>query len=146
MIRQKQGVECSKTTKESKVMNQNVPKNKEEEDIGELAKQSIEKECVGKLMFEHRKKDEDKDDYGQMITIQFGTLPPVMANNYLLANEFKNKKSDEVMMEETAEVACVLECEEDIFNRVQVTHDNSEKEDDGMTYIEDEIDLEADEG
>ncbi|KAL2486850.1 Uncharacterized protein Adt_31606 [Abeliophyllum distichum] len=66
-----------------------------------------------------------------------------MASNYLLANEFKNKESDEEIIEETAEVACVLECREGTSNGGQVTHENSEEEDDGMTDIEEEIDLEA---
>ncbi|KAL2497943.1 Uncharacterized protein Adt_23493 [Abeliophyllum distichum] len=96
-----------------------------------------------KIKVEHRKKDEDKDASGQLITIQFGTLSPVMASNYLLANEFKNKESNEVMMEETTEVTCVLECEEGTSNRDQVIHDNSEEEDDGMTDVEEKIDVEA---
>ncbi|KAL2485255.1 hypothetical protein Adt_30011 [Abeliophyllum distichum] len=129
--------------RDNKVMNQNIYEDKEEEHIEELAKESIEKKCVQKSKFEHRKKDEDEDDSGQMITIEFGTLPPIMANNYLLANEFKNKERDEVMIEETAEITCVLECKEGISNRGQVIHDNSEEEEDGMIDIEDKIDLEA---
>ncbi|KAL2461625.1 Adenylate cyclase [Abeliophyllum distichum] len=56
MMRQKQGVEHSKTMRESKVMSKNVPEDKEEEDIEEIMKESIEKECVEKLRFEHIKK------------------------------------------------------------------------------------------
>ncbi|KAL2466942.1 hypothetical protein Adt_42793 [Abeliophyllum distichum] len=94
-------------------------------------------------MFEYRKKDEDEDDFGQSITIQFGNLSLVMASNYLLANKFKNKESDVVILKETAEIACVLECGEGTSNRGQVTHEKSEEEGDGMIDIEEEIDLEA---
>ncbi|KAL2466795.1 hypothetical protein Adt_42646 [Abeliophyllum distichum] len=124
-------------------MNQNVPEDKEEKDMEELAEESIEKECVGKLRFEQRKKDEDEDDYGQLITIHFDTMSPVLASNYLLANEFKNKESDKAMIEETAEIACILEWEESTSNRGQVIYDNSEKDGDRMTDIEEEIDLEV---
>ncbi|KAL2512858.1 Uncharacterized protein Adt_18458 [Abeliophyllum distichum] len=76
MMRQQQGVERSKATSEIKVVNQNVLEDKNEENIEELMKESIENECVGKSRFEHRKKDEDEDDSGRLITIQFGTLSP----------------------------------------------------------------------
>ncbi|KAL2518097.1 hypothetical protein Adt_14344 [Abeliophyllum distichum] len=77
-------------------------------------KQSLEKDCIGKSRFEHRKKDKDEDDSGQLITIQYGTLPPIMAK-----------------------------CGEGTSNGGQVAHGNSEEEDDGMTYIEEDIDLEV---
>ncbi|KAL2471382.1 hypothetical protein Adt_39518 [Abeliophyllum distichum] len=75
---------------------------------------------------------------------KFGTLPPVMVSNYLMANEFKNNESDEVITEETEEVACVLECGEGTSSGGQLTHGNSDELDDGMMDIEEEIDLEAD--
>ncbi|KAL2532539.1 putative retroelement [Abeliophyllum distichum] len=124
-----------KPTGKNKVVNQNVLEDKEEENIEELAKESIEKECIGKSRFEHRRKDEDEHDSEQLITIQFGTLLRVMASNYLFANQFKKKKSNDVMKKETTKVACVLECGEGTSNRGQVTHDNSEEEDNGMTNI-----------
>ncbi|KAL2472329.1 hypothetical protein Adt_40465 [Abeliophyllum distichum] len=141
MMRQQQGVERSKATCEIKSGESKCLEDKEGENIEELMKESLEKECIGKSRFENRKKDED--DSGRLITIQFGTLPPVMASNYLLAKEFKNNESDEVITEEIEEVACVLECGEVTSNEGQVTHGNSEEEDDGMTDIEEEIDLEV---
>ncbi|KAL2525688.1 hypothetical protein Adt_10742 [Abeliophyllum distichum] len=83
------------------------------------------------------------DELTQDIIEQFGTLLPVMGSNYLLANEFKNKESGEVIMEETAEVAYMLECGEGTSHRGQFAHKNSEEEDDGMTDIDEEIDLEV---
>ncbi|KAL2505043.1 hypothetical protein Adt_20664 [Abeliophyllum distichum] len=82
----------------------------------------------------------DKKEDRQSITIQFGTLPPVLANNYLLANEFKSKENEEVERENDEEEACMLECGEGIG---QTSRDVYEKEDDdGMTDIKEEIDLE----
>ncbi|KAL2491759.1 putative retroelement [Abeliophyllum distichum] len=65
------------------------------------------------------------------------------ANNYLLANEFENNEHDEEMMEENEEATCTLECREGKSTADQVIHSNDEAEDDGMTDIEEEIDLEA---
>ncbi|KAL2531903.1 hypothetical protein Adt_05254 [Abeliophyllum distichum] len=70
-------------------------------------------------------------------------MPRVMVNNYLLANEFENNEHKEEMMEENKEVACTLECGEGTSAADQVIHSNDEEEDDGMTDIEEEIDLEA---
>ncbi|KAL2457705.1 hypothetical protein Adt_46255 [Abeliophyllum distichum] len=70
-------------------------------------------------------------------------MPPVMANNYLLANEFKNNEHDEEMMEENEEAACKLECGEGIFAGNQFIHSNNEEDGDGITKIEEEIDLDA---
>ncbi|KAL2532877.1 hypothetical protein Adt_06228 [Abeliophyllum distichum] len=42
-----------------------------------------------------------------------------------------------------AEVACVLECGEGTSNGGQNAHDNSDEKDDGMTNIDEEIDLEV---
>ncbi|KAL2527591.1 hypothetical protein Adt_12645 [Abeliophyllum distichum] len=140
MIRQQEGMECSRSTIESKVANQNVLENGDEEDTEASKDEQVKGECVEKSKFEHRKKDEDEDDARQLITIQFGTMPPVMANNYLLANEFKNKEHDEEIMEEN-EAVCKLQCEERTSTGNQFTH--SDDEDDGMTDIEEEIDLEV---
>lgn len=62
-----------------------------------------------------------------------------MANNYLLANEFKNKEKEEEEREDNEGEACVLECEEGQTSREAY----NDEEDDGMTDIEEEIDLEA---
>ncbi|KAL2490816.1 Uncharacterized protein Adt_26444 [Abeliophyllum distichum] len=70
-------------------------------------------------------------------------MPPVMVSNYLLANKFKNNEHDEEMMEEDEEAVCTLECEEGTSIRNPHTHRNDEEDDDGMTDIEEEIDLEA---
>ncbi|KAL2526563.1 hypothetical protein Adt_11617 [Abeliophyllum distichum] len=114
-------MERSKATRECKMVNQNVIEDKDEENIGELVKESLKDECVGKSKFEHREKDENEDDSEKVITVQFGTLPPVMSSNYLLANEFKNNENDEVIMEETTKVAYVLEYGEGTSNGGQVT-------------------------
>ncbi|KAL2466170.1 Uncharacterized protein Adt_42021 [Abeliophyllum distichum] len=66
-----------------------------------------------------------------------------MASNYLLANEFKNDEHNEEMMEEDEEVVCTLECGEGTFVGNRYTHSNDEEDDDVMTDIEEEIDLEA---
>ncbi|KAL2491203.1 Uncharacterized protein Adt_26831 [Abeliophyllum distichum] len=79
----------------------------------------------------------------QDIVEQFGTMPPVMANNYLLTNKFKNKEHDEEITEENEEAACTLECGEGASTENQFTHGNDREEDDEMTCIEEEIDLEA---
>ncbi|KAL2471290.1 hypothetical protein Adt_39426 [Abeliophyllum distichum] len=59
--------------------------------------------------------------------------PLILANNYILANEFKSKEDEEIKDEEIKEndeeEACTLECEEE--------------EDEGMTDIEEEIDMET---
>ncbi|KAL2527087.1 Uncharacterized protein Adt_12141 [Abeliophyllum distichum] len=95
----------------------------------------------GRSKFERSKKDENEDDPRQSITIQFGTLPPVLANNYLLANEFKSKENEEVERKNDEEEACMLECGEGIGQTSR--HVYEEEEDDGMTDIEEEIDLET---
>ncbi|KAL2518173.1 hypothetical protein Adt_14420 [Abeliophyllum distichum] len=143
MMRQQQYVECSRATIKIKVANENVLENGEEEDTKVSKVELLIEKCVGKSKFEHRKKDEDDDDAGQLITIQFGTMPLVMDNNYLLANEFKNKEHDEEMMEENEEAVCTLECGEGTSAGNQFTQSNDEEEDDRMTDIEEEIDLEA---
>ncbi|KAL2466302.1 hypothetical protein Adt_42153 [Abeliophyllum distichum] len=143
----RQYVKCSRATIESKVANENVLENGKEEDTKTSKEELLTDECVGKSKFEHRKEDEDEDedddDARQFITTQFGTMPPVMANNYLLANEFKNKEHDEEMMEENEETVCTLECGEGTSARYQFSHNNEEEEDDGMRDIEEEFDLEA---
>ncbi|KAL2532124.1 hypothetical protein Adt_05475 [Abeliophyllum distichum] len=113
----------------------------------QYAKHSKE-ECVGKSKFEHRKNDDDDDDdddddTGQLITIQFGTMPLVVENNYLLANEFKSKSHDEETMEESKEV-CTLELGEGTSIENQMISVNNEEEDNGITDVEEEINLEAD--
>ncbi|KAL2543307.1 hypothetical protein Adt_04285 [Abeliophyllum distichum] len=102
----------------------NVLENGEEVDTKASKEEQLIEECVEKSKFESRKEDEDNDDAGQLITIQFGTMPPVMANNYLLANEFENNKHDEEMMEENEEVACTLECGEGTSATDQVIDSN----------------------
>ncbi|KAL2465940.1 hypothetical protein Adt_41791 [Abeliophyllum distichum] len=104
---------------ESKAVNQNVLEDEEVEDTKVLKEEPLKGECVGKLKFEHRKNDEDEDDAGQLIAIQYGTMSPVMANNYLLANEFKNKEHDDEITEENEEVACTLECGEDTSKKMK---------------------------
>ncbi|KAL2480620.1 hypothetical protein Adt_33586 [Abeliophyllum distichum] len=139
----KKGVENSRATIESKVARQNALKDREEEDTEALKEEPLKGEYVGKSKFEHRKNDEDNDDAGRLITIQFGSMPSVMANKYLLANEFKNKEHDEEITEENKEAACTLECGEGMSAKIQFTHDNDREEDDEMTDIEEEIDLEV---
>ncbi|KAL2465944.1 Uncharacterized protein Adt_41795 [Abeliophyllum distichum] len=93
-------------------------------------------------------------NYGQMMrqqqgmehlrtTMRYGTMSPVMANNYLLANEFKNKEHDDEITEENEEVACMLECREGTPARNQFTHNNDEEEDDGIINKDEDIDLEV---
>ncbi|KAL2470851.1 hypothetical protein Adt_38987 [Abeliophyllum distichum] len=100
MMRQQQYVERSRTTIKNKVADENVLEDKEEEDTDALKEELSTDKCVEKSKFERRKKDEDDDDAGRLITIQFGTIPPVVASNNILANEFKNNEHDEKMMEE----------------------------------------------
>ncbi|KAL2486101.1 putative retroelement [Abeliophyllum distichum] len=69
MMRQQHYVERSKATIESKVANENVLKNGEEVDMEASKEESLIEECVEKLKFECRKKDEDDDDAGRLITI-----------------------------------------------------------------------------
>ncbi|KAL2531758.1 putative retroelement [Abeliophyllum distichum] len=79
MMGQQKGAEHSRATIERKVVNKNVLENGDEEDTKASKDEPLKGECVGKSKFEHRKKDEDDDDAGQLITIQFGTtMPPVM--------------------------------------------------------------------
>ncbi|KAL2475348.1 hypothetical protein Adt_36084 [Abeliophyllum distichum] len=108
--------------------------------MGDSMEKLPESSC-GRSKFERSKKDENEDDPGQSITIRFGTLPPVLANNYLLANEFKSKENEEVERENDEKEACMLECGEEIG---QISRDVYEEEDDdGMTDIEEEIYLET---
>ncbi|KAL2512208.1 hypothetical protein Adt_17808 [Abeliophyllum distichum] len=143
MMRQQQYVECSRATIESNVANENVIENGDELDIEASKEEPLIEDMLKNKKFEHRKKDEDDDDAGRLITIQFGTISPVMANNYLLANEFENNEYDEEMMEENEEVACTLKCGKGTFATDQVIHSNDEEEDDGMIDIEEKIDLEV---
>ncbi|KAL2498205.1 hypothetical protein Adt_23755 [Abeliophyllum distichum] len=69
-------------------------------------------------------------------------MPPVMASNYILANKFKNDEHDEEMIEEDEEVVCTLECEEGTSVGNQLAQNNDEEDNDGMTDIEEEIDME----
>ncbi|KAL2531661.1 hypothetical protein Adt_05012 [Abeliophyllum distichum] len=62
MMSQQQGIERSKATIEIKLMNHNFLKDKEEENIEKLVKESLENECIGKSRFEHKKKNEDEDE------------------------------------------------------------------------------------
>ncbi|CAA3031992.1 uncharacterized protein LOC111401971 isoform X1, partial [Olea europaea subsp. europaea] len=55
------------------------------------------------------------------------------------ANEFKNKEKEEEEMEDNEEEACVLECEEGQTSKGAYDDEG----DDGMTDIEEEIDLKA---
>ncbi|KAL2497841.1 putative retroelement [Abeliophyllum distichum] len=121
---------------------ENGLENKEEEGTEALKEEFSTDEYVEKSRFESRKKDEDDDDAGQLITIQFSTIPPIVATNYRLANEFKNDEHDEEMMEEDQEVVCTFEGEGGTSVVNQLAHNNDEEDDDGMTDIEEEIDLE----
>ncbi|KAL2531746.1 hypothetical protein Adt_05097 [Abeliophyllum distichum] len=78
MMGQQKGAEHLRATIESKVVNKNVLENGDKEDTKASKDEPLKGECVGKSKFEHRKKDEDDDDAGQLTTIQFGTMPPVM--------------------------------------------------------------------
>ncbi|KAL2519255.1 hypothetical protein Adt_15502 [Abeliophyllum distichum] len=77
-----------------KATNKDGLKDKKEDGMGDLMEE-LPKSSSGRSKFERSKKDENEDDLRQSITIQFGTLPPVLANNYLLANEFKSKENEE---------------------------------------------------
>ncbi|CAI9776006.1 unnamed protein product [Fraxinus pennsylvanica] len=133
---QQQGSSCPKAPKLLEVANKNVLKDNEEAGVGELMEE-LPETSFGRSKFKRGKKDEE--DLDQPITIQFCTLSPVMANNYLLANEFKSKEDVKEEMEDNEEEACVLEFEEGQTS--QEVYD--EEEDDGMTDIEEVIDLEA---
>lgn len=85
MMRQQQGSSYPKAPKLLEVVNKNILsifKGDEETDtdesLGELPESSSEMS-----KFEREKKDEDGEDPNQPLTIQFGKLPPVMANNYM---------------------------------------------------------------
>ncbi|KAL2480067.1 hypothetical protein Adt_33033 [Abeliophyllum distichum] len=123
------------------VASENILEDGKEDDTETSKEKLLIEECVGKSKFEHRKKDEDDDDNGQLITTLFGTMPPVVANNYLLANEFKNKEQDEETMEKNEEDVCTLECGEGTSAENQFNHINDKEKDDGMRDIEEEIDL-----
>ncbi|KAL2542256.1 hypothetical protein Adt_03234 [Abeliophyllum distichum] len=140
MMRQQQYVERSRTTIKNKVADENVLEDKEEEDTEALKEKLSTEEYVKKSKFERRKKDEDYDDVGRLITIQFRTIHPVMASNYILANEFKN---DEEMMEENEEAVCTLESEEDTSVENQLAQNKDEEGGNGMADIEEENDLET---
>ncbi|KAL2491846.1 Uncharacterized protein Adt_27474 [Abeliophyllum distichum] len=86
--------------------------------------------------------DEPRPNAFERLERKFGTMPPIVANNYLLANEFKNKEHDKEITEENEEAAYTLECGEYTSAGNQFTHGN-DKEDDGMADIEEDIDLEA---
>ncbi|KAL2491925.1 hypothetical protein Adt_27553 [Abeliophyllum distichum] len=111
-------MERLKATIEIKVVNQNVLDNGEKEDIETLKEKPLKEKYVGKSKFEHRKNDEDEDDdnAGRLVTIQFGTMLPVIGNNYLLANEFKNKEHDDEIMEENEDSAYMLYDDEIMAN------------------------------
>ncbi|KAL2526602.1 Retrotrans gag domain-containing protein [Abeliophyllum distichum] len=144
MIRQQQYVECSRTTIKNRVADENVLENKEEEDTEALKEELSTDEYIEKSKFERRKKDEDNDDdTGRLITIQFCTILPVVASNYILANEFKNDEHDEEMLDKDEEAVCTLEGEGDTSIVNQLAHSNDEEDDDGITNIEEEIDLET---
>ena len=139
MMRQQQEVIRPKSPNFSNtVAKENLEDEKENnvnDSTGELPEDSS-----GRSKFERHSKDEDEDDPGQSITIQFGSLPPILANNYLLANEFKSK-GDEGPQEDESEEACTLECVVEIG---QTSGDiYGEEEDDGLTDVEEEIDLES---
>lgn len=105
---QQQGVSRPKAPRILEVANQNALEDSEETGTGE-SMEDIPKSSSGRSKFEQSKRDEE--DPEPPLTIQFGSLPPVMASNYLLANEFKNKESEEEEEEGNEEEACVLECE-----------------------------------
>ncbi|CAA2968873.1 Hypothetical predicted protein [Olea europaea subsp. europaea] len=136
MMRQQQGVSRPKVPKLLEVVNQNVLEDSKGAGTGE-SMEELPESSSGRSKFERGRRDGEDPDH--LLTIQFGTLPSVTANNYLLANEFKNKEKEEEEREDNEEEACVLECEEGQTSRGPY---NGE-ENDGMTDIEEEIDLEA---
>ncbi|KAL2474281.1 hypothetical protein Adt_35017 [Abeliophyllum distichum] len=140
MMRQQQGIARPKMPDLPKATNKYGLKDEEEDSMGD-SMEELPESSSGRSKFERSKKDENEDDPGQSITIQFGTLPPFLANNYLLANEFKSKENEEAEKEDDEEEACMLECGE----RIGQTSRNicAEEEDDGMTDIEEEIDMET---
>ncbi|KAL2540083.1 Uncharacterized protein Adt_01061 [Abeliophyllum distichum] len=132
MMRQQQEILRPKMSDSPKATNTEGLEDEKEDNVGD-SMEELPENSSGRSKFERRKKDENEDDPGQSITIQFGTLPLILANNYLLANEFKSREDEEIEDEEIKEndeeEACTLECEEE--------------EDDGMTDIEEEIDMET---
>ncbi|KAL2542151.1 hypothetical protein Adt_03129 [Abeliophyllum distichum] len=140
MMRQQKEIARPKIPDLPKATNKDGLKDKKEDGMGDSMEEYLESSS-GRSKFERSKKDENEDNPGQSITIQFGTLPPVLANNYLLANEFKSKENEEVEKENDEEEACMLECGEGIGQTSQDVCE--EEEDDGLTDIEEEIDLEA---
>ncbi|CAA3006188.1 Hypothetical predicted protein [Olea europaea subsp. europaea] len=136
MMRQQQGMPRPKTPKLLEVANQNVLKDSEETGTDESIEELLET-SFGRSKFEQDRRD--GEDLDQLLTIQFGTLPPIVANNYLLANEFKNKEKEKEERKDNEEEACVLECEEGQTSRGAYDDEG----DDGMMDIEEEIDLEA---
>ncbi|KAL2513173.1 hypothetical protein Adt_18773 [Abeliophyllum distichum] len=120
---------------ESKVAKENALENGQEEDTEVSKEELLIEECVEKSKFERRKKDKDDDNDGQMITIQFGTMLLVMANNYLLANEFENNEHNKDMIDENEEASCTLECREGTSAIFQFIHSNNKEDDDEMTDI-----------
>ncbi|KAL2531385.1 Uncharacterized protein Adt_04736 [Abeliophyllum distichum] len=96
-----------------KPTNKNGLKDKREDGMGDSMEELLESSS-GRSKFEQSEKYENEDHPWQSITMQFGTLPPVLANNYLLANEFKSKENEEAEKEEDEEEACMLECREGI--------------------------------
>ncbi|KAL2480328.1 Uncharacterized protein Adt_33294 [Abeliophyllum distichum] len=127
MMRQQQEILRPKMSDSPKATNTKGLEDEKEDNVGD-SMEELPENSFGRSKFERRKKDENEDDPGQSITIQFGTLPPILANNYLLANEFKSKEDEEIK-ENDEEEACTLEYEEEV--------------DDGMTDIEEEIDMET---
>ncbi|KAL2491133.1 putative retroelement [Abeliophyllum distichum] len=112
MMRQQQEILCPKMSDSPKETNTEGLEDEKEDNVGD-SMEELPENSSGRSKFERRKKDENEDDPGQSITIQFGTLPPILANNYLPANEFKSKEDEEIEDEEIKEndeeEACVRE-------------------------------------
>ncbi|KAL2531896.1 hypothetical protein Adt_05247 [Abeliophyllum distichum] len=98
MMRQQQGITRPKMPDLPKATNKDGLKDKKEDGMGD-SMEELPESSSGRSKFERSKKDENVDDPEKSITIQFGTLPPVLANNYLLVNEFKSKENEEVEKE-----------------------------------------------
>ncbi|KAL2531787.1 hypothetical protein Adt_05138 [Abeliophyllum distichum] len=140
MMRQQQGIVRPKMPDLPKAINEDGIKDEKKDSMGD-SMEELPESSSGRSKFERSKRDENDDDPGQSITIQFCTLPPVLANNYLPANEFKSKENEHVEKEDDEEEACMLEYGEGIG---QTSRDIYEKEeDDSITDIEEEIDPET---
>ena len=53
--------------------------------------------------FEKNDKEDDGDDQGPPITINFGSLPPTVATNYILPRIFESKEEDQQVHVESGE-------------------------------------------